>query len=658
MSLRLIPPICYTLDLFEIQYDYSTEKYSIVLHKAVVQNNLVSLTEQTGTLSPFTEADFENIDDIDSFNFVDIDKDGDLDLFVDLSIDYTSKFTYFKNTGTATAPKFQMQTTSPFDHIDFYFSGNGFCFVDLEKDGDFDFVAGVYDSYQSIDTYVYIKNNGTANVPTFELQEDSNNPFLGIEGEYPSFADLDNDGDFDFISNLDGRFTYYKNTGTVSSPSFEEQTGNSNLFEQFGYIYAEQFVFSDVDGDGDLDMVVNGYYNILYYENTGSKTAAQFTDQNGIDLGYYGGFPELVDIDGDGDIDVIYGSYSYNYENETGYYEIRMYRNTGTATKAVFGNSELLYSISLPTELIIPKLVDIDADGDWDMFYSSYDGSTDVWKQTFLLNTGSKTNPQFSERTGAENPLSNLGTIVNDDYILFISFVDIDKDGDYDLFAGGEENLYYLKNTGTKTAPKFETATNPLDLTQLVTGLDYARYANVAFTDLDGDGDFDAFVGAGWKMTNYEESYEIKFFQNTGTATSPQFIEKTGADNPFAAIELYIPDINFADMDSDGDKDCFITPVFDSKLYFENISNINTSVRADIAFEQINVYPNPAKNSITVNCENSTEINIYSIDGKLVLQKAVQNPVNELNISTLTDGIYMLKVVTDKGTVTRKLVKE
>ncbi len=70
------------------------------------------------------------------------------------------------------------------------------------------------------------------------------------------------------------------------------------------------------------------------------------------------------------------------------------------------------------------------------------------------------------------------------------------------------------------------------------------------------------------------------------------------------------------------------------------------------------MYPNPAKNSITVNCENSTEINIYSIDGKLVLQKAVQNPVNELNISTLTDGIYMLKVVTDKGTVTRKLVKE
>jgi len=99
-----------------------------------------------------------------------------------------------------------------------------------------------------------------------------------------------------------------------------------------------------------------------------------------------------------------------------------MYRNTGTATKAVFGNSELLYSITTSeSELIIPKLVDIDADGDWDMFYLSDDESTDASKQSFLLNTGSKTNPQFSERTGAENPLSNLGTIVNDD-IVFISF--------------------------------------------------------------------------------------------------------------------------------------------------------------------------------------------------------------------------------------------
>jgi len=73
---------------------------------------------------------------------------------------------------------------------------------------------------------------------------------------------------------------------------------------------------------------------------------------------------------------------------------------------------------------------------------------------------------------------------------------------------------------------------------------------------------------------------------------------------------------------------------------------------------KIQIYPNPAHQTLTVECERSTEINIYSIDGKLVLQKAVLNPVNELNISSLTDGIYMLKVVTDKGTVTRKLVKE
>ena len=45
-----------------------------------------------------------------------------------------------------------------------------------------------------------------------------------------------------------------------------------------------------------------------------------------------------------------------------------------------------------------------------------------------------------------------------------------------------------------------------------------------AFVDIDGDGDFDAFIG--------EEYGTINYFENTGTNTAPVFVERTGTGNP------------------------------------------------------------------------------------------------------------------------------
>jgi hypothetical protein len=70
-------------------------------------------------------------------------------------------------------------------------------------------------------------------------------------------------------------------------------------------------------------------------------------------------------------------------------------------------------------------------------------------------------------------------------------------------------------------------------------------------------------------------------------------------------------------------------------------------------------YPNPAHDYITLNSQNDISINtikIYDALGRLVLMK--NNPQNLINISTLTNGLLIVKIETDKGIKVEKVIKQ
>lgn len=71
------------------------------------------------------------------------------------------------------------------------------------------------------------------------------------------------------------------------------------------------------------------------------------------------------------------------------------------------------------------------------------------------------------------------------------------------------------------------------------------------------------------------------------------------------------------------------------------------------------MFPNPV--SDVLNIVNTSNININTaeitdVNGRVV--KEVTGEVNQINISTLTSGIYFLKINTDEGTGTTKIVKK
>lgn len=72
----------------------------------------------------------------------------------------------------------------------------------------------------------------------------------------------------------------------------------------------------------------------------------------------------------------------------------------------------------------------------------------------------------------------------------------------------------------------------------------------------------------------------------------------------------------------------------------------------------LKIYPNPAKTSLFITSDDITTKNIiiYNVLGKVVLTAKVNNGF--INVSSLANGVYIIKITEEGKTVTRKLIIE
>ncbi len=299
--------------------------------------------------------------------------------------------------------------------------------------------------------------------PVFTQQTGNSNPLNGVDiGNYssPTFGDLDGDGDLDLIvGDQDGTFVYFENTGTSSDPTFMQRTGKDNPLNGADIGDYSAPALGDLDGDGDLDLIVGNFNGTFaYFENTGSSSAPVFTRQNGNDNPLGG-----VDID----------------------------------------------------RLSKPALGDLDGDGDLDLISGEYDGVF-----SYFENTGTSSAPVFTQRTDKDNPLNgvDIGTFSTP------ALMDLDGDGDLDLIAGDENgNFVYFENTGTSSEHVFTRRNgddNPLN------GVDIGGFSSPALGDLDGNGELDLIAGNGDGTFVYFTNRPVI----RGTGESDSFAGRAGSD--------------------------------------------------------------------------------------------------------------------------------
>ena len=86
--------------------------------------------------------------------------------------------------------------------------------------------------------------------------------------------------------------------------------------------------------------------------------------------------------------------------------------------------------------------------------------------------------------------------------------VDIDGDNDYDFFVGGEHRgMHFYRNDGTPSSPSW------IFVTEFYKNIDVENRSSQTFADIDADGDYDLFIGC--------QNGTIYFYRNDGTPSVP-----------------------------------------------------------------------------------------------------------------------------------------
>ena len=67
------------------------------------------------------------------------------------------------------------------------------------------------------------------------------------------------------------------------------------------------------------------------------------------------------------------------------------------------------------------------------------------------------------------------------------------------------------------------------------------------------------------------------------------------------------------------------------------------------------VFPNPSQDAFTVQCEGMTRIEVFTIDGKLL--KTIEESGSQCQIEGLVNGVYFVRIVSEKGVITHRIVK-
>lgn len=96
-----------------------------------------------------------------------------------------------------------------------------------------------------------------------------------------------------------------------------------------------------------------------------------------------------------------------------------------------------------------------------------------------------------------------------------------------------------------------------------------------------------------------------------------------------------------------------------SLCFFSTAVVAQESKQGSVAIEELSFYPNPVSNGkiyITSKTSQSKDIAIYDVLGKKVLQATLNVNAKELNIATLSPGVYIIKIKEGEATATRKLI--
>lgn len=591
-------------------------------------------------------------------------------------------------------------------------------FYDIDGDGDQDLIVSGIDSIKydksgnvtsfSQITYFFAvqENIGTKWSPKFAARKPFIDSFPFQKGYFlPSVGDINDDHKLDFVvaSGLDSNYNlttlFYQRKALSGKDQFTIITGDKYGLDPFvsGSFFSPSL--ADMDGDGDLDLFMSGYLLLqntagekmqqpifLYAKNTGTKTNPNYVGwyQNPYGLDKSIGENQLItigDVDNDNDNDIISLTTSNNSKM------LKYYQNTPRADgKADFKTfTKVLTGIPATSGsemLFPPALVDIDGDGDLDLFMlqelvkdgkgiAFYENNSCKAKTTQTAQSicegdsivvgaqAFKQAGQYDVKLQASNRCDSIVKLnltvfpkATSNLVKSICSGDVFTIGNQSFSQTGLYNIKFNTSKGCDSIVKLNLTVYPSDtitFLKLLCAGEVFTIGNEKFTQtghyfikLKSGNGCDSTVSASLTFVSLNNS--VTQSQNKLTADLSgvlyQWIDcETGIDIPGATGQSFAPSKNgkykVKLMDANG---CQSTSVCLDFVYTAN-DEISLS-------NQLILYPNPSSGYLTLINQTGCVLNsvkILSIDGAFI--KNISNrQFDKINTAELNPGTYMIEI--------------
>jgi len=505
----------------------------------------------------------------------DADNDGFVDLYISNSAGNKKNILY-RNTGTGYFEK--IIDISP--ATDSYFS-RSVNWIDYDNDGDQDlFVSN--ENNQNNNLYRNDGNFEFTKLIGINIVSDNYNSISS------SWADYDNDGDFDlFISNYQQHNQLFRND---NNDTFTEISGpwNTDIGCSFGS------TFGDYDNDGDLDIFITNAYcsddlNNYLYRNDGNDNFSKVEDEfPATDLGNSFGCA-WGDYDNNGFLDLVVA----NWQNET--QNNYLYKNNGNANNWCKIKLEGLITNKSAIGTKVKCKATIDGNSVWQTrelsSQSGYCSQNSLVVHFGLGDASTIDSIQILWNSGA---IQNLSDIEINQFITVVEDISSILVGEIEV--SGED--------GKTTIEEFQGSL------QMIASVlpDYAADTSVSWSVEE--------------VTATAYISETGLLQATGTADGNGLVRVIAMANDgsevYGSLEITITNQDFTGI---------------KENYTDYI-----------------IYPNPTKGLLTIKAPkldvNSAIINIFTLYGIKVYEVSTKSISGEfrLDLNFLKDGIYILRI--------------